>query len=380
MSSSPGLPTVLVIDPDPLWRGGVVSSLGENAATMQYGSLVDAFVAVPNLDPEVFVLGPGLSDELEEIGPLTRANPHLAVVAVVDNPTVDVLQQAVRNGVHDVVSDRREDVVARSALESVDWSRARRGAAAVPRRHRSPAIIVCSAKGGVGTTSVAINLAVLLTRNHDQVAIADADPVFGDVAMFLGMPAPPPAPEGENPPQRISAEELMTLVARHKRTGLTVFSPRQSHVPLSDLPKDLIGHVLSGLQQLTNVVVADVPAPLTNAMHLLPFADRVVLVAEHTPNSLKNTLVARKLLQHHGIADAVVDIVLNNVPRPAEVARYDLEQLFGTPVIGVLPETPHMTQAIEQQLPLAKASPRDPWVAELARVAERLSGVPSVAG
>ena len=379
MSSSPGLPTVLVIDPDPMWRGGVVSSLGEDAATMQYSSLIDAFVAVPNLDPEVFVLGPGLSDQLEEIGPLTRANPHLAVVAVVDNPTVDMLQQAVRNGVHDVVSDRREDQVARSALESVEWSRARRGAAAVPRRHRTPAIIVCSAKGGVGTTSVAINLAVLFTRNHDQVAIADADPVFGDVAMFLGMPAPPPA-EGDTPPQRLSAEELMTLVARHKRTGLTVFSPRQSNVPLSDLPKDLIGHVLSGLQQLTNIVVADVPAPLTNALHLLPFADRVVLVAEHTPNSLKNTLVARKLLQQAGIADAVVDIVLNNVPRPAEVARYDLEQLFGTPVIGVLPEVPGMAQMIEQQVPLAKASPRDPWVVELGRVAERLPQVPSAAG
>jgi len=379
MSSSPGLPTVLVIDPDPMWRGGVVSSLGENAATMQYSSLLDAFVAVPNLDPEVFVLGPGLSDQLEEIGPLTRANPHLAVVAVVDNPTVDMLQQAVRNGVHDVVSDRREDQVARSALESVEWSRARRGAAAVPRRHRTPAIIVCSAKGGVGTTSVAINLAVLFARNHDQVAIADADPVFGDVAMFLGMPAPPPV-EGDTPPQRLSAEELMTLVARHKRTGLTVFRPRQSNVPLSDLPKDLIGHVLSGLQQLTNVVVADVPAPLTNALHLLPFADRVVLVAEHTPNSLKNTLVARKLLQQAGIADAVVDIVLNNVPRPAEVARYDLEQLFGTPVIGVLPEVPSMAQMIEQQVPLAKASPRDPWVVELGRVAERLLQVPSAAG
>jgi MinD-like ATPase involved in chromosome partitioning or flagellar assembly len=149
---------------------------------------------------------------------------------------------------------------------------------------------------------------------------------------------------------------------------------------LSDLPKDLIGQVLSGLQQLTNIVVADVPAPLTNAMHLLPFADRVLLVAEHTPNSLKNTLVARKLLQQAGIADAVVDIVLNNVPRPAEVARYDLEQLFGTPVIGVLPEAPGMAQMIEQQVPLAKASPRDPWVVELGRVAERLLHVPSAAG
>ena len=140
MSSSPGLPTVLVIDPDPMWRGGVVSSRGDDAATMQYTSLLDAFVAVPNLDPEVFVLGPGLSDQLEEIGALTRANPHLAVVAVVDNPTVEMLQQAVRNGVHDVVSDRREDHVARSALESVEWSRARRGAAAAPRRTRTPAI------------------------------------------------------------------------------------------------------------------------------------------------------------------------------------------------------------------------------------------------
>lgn len=381
MSATAGLPTVLVVDTDPLWRAAVASRLGERASSVQYATLVDAFVATPNVDPDVFVLGPGLSDQIAEMGPLTKAHPHLAVVAVVDAPTVDLLQQAVRSGVRDVVDDRREERVAEAALESAQWAFARRGATRAPRRRpKSYIVAVVAAKGGVGTTSVAVSLAAQFARSKQTVALADVDTVFGDIAMFLGMPTPPPVEDVELLNGRVNAGDLLEHVGTHKATGLTVFTHGPSGVPVHQLPKGLSANLLGGLQQDHTLVVADMPAPLTSSLHLLPAADRILLLTEHTPSSLKNTLVARKMLQQSGIPDAAIDIVLNRVPRPDQVALYDLEQLFGTPVVGVLPETQLLISSVEQKTPLVKLAPREPWSQEVTRLADRVLAVSGLAG
>lgn len=65
----------------------------------------------------------------------------------------------------------------------------RRGA--TPRsaaRSPSPGLVVIGGgKGGVGTTTIAVNLAVVLARQGRRTALVDADPHGGDAAMLLGL-------------------------------------------------------------------------------------------------------------------------------------------------------------------------------------------------
>jgi len=52
------------------------------------------------------------------------------------------------------------------------------------QKRKSEVITVFGTKGGVGKTTVAVNLAVLLAQRKQKVALLDLDLQFGDVSVF----------------------------------------------------------------------------------------------------------------------------------------------------------------------------------------------------
>ena len=63
----------------------------------------------------------------------------------------------------------------------------RAGAPAAPTVFSPKLLVVTGAKGGVGTTSVAINLAVAMSRQSRKVVLVDADFDGADVATLCGL-------------------------------------------------------------------------------------------------------------------------------------------------------------------------------------------------
>jgi pilus assembly protein CpaE len=56
-----------------------------------------------------------------------------------------------------------------------------------PGGKRGELIVVCSAKGGIGRTVMAVNLAVALTKKNIQVGVLDGDFQFGDVSLAMDL-------------------------------------------------------------------------------------------------------------------------------------------------------------------------------------------------
>ena len=119
---------------------------------------------------------------------------------VVYELTAEVLQQALRAGVDDVVAVSAEDAELLDAISRASARVMARGPARVPRPagaggHADPpgrVISVFCTKGGTGKSVVAINLAVALAKRTIQpVVLVDADLQFGDVALMLQLAAHP---------------------------------------------------------------------------------------------------------------------------------------------------------------------------------------------
>jgi pilus assembly protein CpaE len=57
-----------------------------------------------------------------------------------------------------------------------------------PKPKRGEMIVICSAKGGIGRTVLAVNLAIALSKNnHLQISLLDGDYQFGDVSMAMDL-------------------------------------------------------------------------------------------------------------------------------------------------------------------------------------------------
>src|SRR5581483_11220747 len=150
----------------------------------------------PGGRPIVVVFGPGLADGpgLAEIERFTRARPDAGAVLVAAELSTNLLQQALRSGVRDVLGAPTE---ATSLTESVE--RVARTLTMVPTVGGSAddvsslgrVITVSSTKGGAGKSVVATNLATALARRSPRpVVLVDADLQFGDVAVMMRLVTP----------------------------------------------------------------------------------------------------------------------------------------------------------------------------------------------
>jgi len=178
-------------------------------------------------------------------------------------------------------------------------------------------VLLCGGKGGVGTTSVAVNLAVAAARRGLPAVLIDADPRGGDVAILCGL------------------EERFTLtdVMAQRRTlpvslqsgpgGIRVLGGDRQWNQLPGDKHILAGRLLAQLQSLdvqVDLVVLDAGNGPHEALRPLVRAAEVVL-AVTTPEmpAVLDTYARIKALAADGVAGRVRTLV-NQAPS-AEVAQ-----------------------------------------------------------
>jgi FixJ family two-component response regulator len=108
-----------VVDPDPKLRTRLALQLGEDADVVTYSEVAALAEYQPPGRPMVVVFGPGLADSqgLADIERFTRARPDAGAILVAAELSTNLLQQALRSGVRDVLGAPTE---ATSLTESVE--------------------------------------------------------------------------------------------------------------------------------------------------------------------------------------------------------------------------------------------------------------------
>ena len=91
-----------------------------------------------------------------------------------------------------------------------------------------PLVVVFSPKGGVGKSTVAINIAVCMARHMSEpVALVDADVQFGDVAVLLGIPPQQTVVDAAAAVHFGDAEMMRTILTRHDSGLLVLPAPAE---------------------------------------------------------------------------------------------------------------------------------------------------------
>ncbi len=238
-------------------------------------------------------------------------------------------------------------------------------------------IAVASGKGGVGKTSLSVNLSVLLARHGLRTVLFDADFGLANDHVFLGV----------NPKRTIvdllkgiaSIEEILV----EGPSGLKLIPGASGVQQLTEMKtsqQDLLVEEMVRLRKMTDVLVIDSSAGVSrNVLRFLGLADEVVAVT--TPN-IAATLDVFGLLriaarqQVKGYLNLVVNRVRNDVDADevhTNIARCS-DQFLGKRVerLGRVFEDAAMERAIQQRTPLVDFSPGGPAVLCLEEIVEKL--------
>lgn len=369
-------PFVLIVDPDPLWREGVVSRLRASMPTSSVSWLPDALDPARDVKPGILVVGPNAYVSIEdELAPALREHPNLPVLLVVRQMEVDTLRVALHAGVRDVYPKTTSaEELAQAVMNLASQAPQTGSGAASPGLPPPPSgggkiVAVCSAKGGTGVTTLATSMALTLSGSGNRrVALADADPVFGDVPLLLGLPAPPMI-DDNGLPDSMPVDELAKQLLTYKSTGLQVYCVRRSNMALSQIPERLVLETLAALQTLSDVVVVDTPAPISQTAGLLIHADELFIVSHADRASLKNVIVAYQLLHDAGLPPGRTRLVINKLRSGVDIEPESFEQIVGLPVVGVIPDSGAVPAAVDAGEAFVRASSRD----AAARVMQQIS-------
>jgi pilus assembly protein CpaE len=206
---------------------------------------------------------------------------------------------------------------------SITQRRAR--VAALPQRD-GRLVVVCSAKGGVGKTTVAVNLAVSLRRLSSKVVtLVDASLQFGDDVLFCKLT------EGLNLTDLDEAHPIWNAddVARALVTGPADIRvlPAPSRPELADaITGERFGVLLDHVRTLSDLTIVDCPTWLSDTtLEALERADEIMVVTDLTAPAVRNTQQMVRLLESIGIGLEKLALVVNSAHAPTQVHREEVE-------------------------------------------------------
>lgn len=231
--------------------------------------------------------------------------------------------------------------------------------------HRAiaPAVVsrsfaVHSAKGGVGTTTLAYNLAVAVGQNEGvRVVLVDGALEQGDLRGLLHVPDTAPSIL-MLPTDRIAESDLSSVLWRDPSGIDLLLAPPRAEMAEMVTARDL-EKVLSLLRRVYSVVVADTTTSLSETtLKLLDDADTIVGVFTPEWTAVRAARVAGHAFAAVGYPPNKTVLALNRSGLPGVEPRVIVEQLGRAPD-AVLPEdAPSVMAANAQGVPVVLASPR----------------------
>lgn len=327
----------------------------------------------------IFEIGENLEKEFHIVESLVGLETvgEVFLTSRVTEPTV--LVQALRSGAREFLQQPIREEEVRRALEGFRERRAKGGGGG--RSQKSGKIIsVMGSKGGVGVTSVAVNLAAnLQMKESKSVALIDMNLLFGEVPLFLDMEPAYSWGEIVENIYRLDTTFLMTILHKHS-SGIHVLpSPTRLDTEHYDSP-DVMKSLLDLMRATFDFTIIDAGQPSDDiSLRILRACDTVLLVSILSLPCLANVKKILNLFYDLGYPPIEnVKVVINRYLNNCVIPLKEAEQSMNHEVFWMIPNDFGTTMtAINQGKVLCEVDAKKPVTKSIDQLARALAGGPS---
>ncbi len=345
-------------------QGAVCASLDLPAAELER--------VVRERQPEVILLPFDQDPEgtLDLARRLERCCPGINLLALAQVPDPSAIREAMRGGFRDYLVLPDDVAALRRAVRDV----AETAVTAAPDAKRGLTIAMMGAKGGSGTTLLAVNLASELANSRETLLL-DMDFVLGDTAVFLDLSPKHSITDVLRNSARLDRDLLESSLTEHS-SGLRLLP--QPTMPLDDVSYDTesVLHTLSLGASACDVMVVDCGVGVNEAtMATVSSADRVVLVVTPDVPSVRSAWIRLQLLDRLDVPSERIAVVVNRWGAQSGLSRAEIEQHLAHTIFATVNDDPKTAAAAinEGQL-LRVRGARAKLTKDIAKLAAELTG------
>ena len=211
--------------------------------------------------------------------------------------------------------------IEKSRLENADLTTA---------NMQSRIITVFGAKGGIGKTTIAVNLAVLLAKMGKKVAIIDADLQFGDVNVYFDIDPKDTIAELSQGKDSGNIDAIKRIMALHF-SGVSVVCAPKSPEYAEYVTANIVETMINTMRPYYDYVLVDT-APQFNdvTMAAIENANLVLLVAAPDISTLRNTKISLNILESLQQREKT-EIIINRLTK-GMISIKDMQRVLGVQV------------------------------------------------
>jgi len=347
-------------------------------------TVVDLIAAAPRYSLVIVDRVPADTTAPEIIGTL-RASDGSGVPILAITQTADIEERIalLEANADDVISRPFEGVELTSRVESLTL-RAQRvagregpGANSIGDFGGRRVIAVFSPKGGVGTTTVATNLALIAAERHpNQTLLIDLDLSFGQVASHLNVVPKQTMLELARDTIALHDAELFRTYAIHHPGNLQILAAPPGPGFSSLITSDHVELALARAVEAYEIVIIDAGTALDDrAMVVFGRSDTTIIpVLPEIPN-LNSVHVMQDQLSEVGALAGSIMFVLNNAFARELLKRSDIEVALGSKIAAELPYDPIVyLRAVNEGVPVVRGSAKSLPAERLRALADLVFG------
>ena len=292
----------------------------------------------------------------EFISNVASVAPNCKIIALSDNPSVELIVKVMRAGAKDFLSLPLIKSEFFETLERIYKNLTENS----NKQNKCRVMTVFSNKGGIGKTSIATNLALELAKiTKENVALVDLNFQLGDITAFLDLKPSFNISYMLQNLDKLNADFLLNTVEKYKDTSLYVLADPPYFRQAENISKNQISKLFEKLKETFSYVVVDTDSTFdAKTVTALDNSDLIFLVTIVNLPALRNCQRILDLFDKLGYEKDKTQIVINRYMENDEIKEEDVEKVLEKDVYWKIPNNYFtMMSAINKGISVAEVNP-----------------------
>jgi pilus assembly protein CpaE len=377
-------PEVVTVDPDLSSRAEVKRAVqvAHFTVTGEAGYGIEAVTVAQEKLPDVFLVSveEPVARALQTIESLADAVPGAPAIVYSTMADASAVRRAMVAGARDyLIKPVKPEELVRSmhgVLEQEERKRMRQAGQTTETAAHGTIVTVFGAKGGIGKTTIATNLATALVRAAGStVVLVDMDTRFGDVAIMMDVPVEQSIADVARHLDDMDRDKIRDYLVQH-HSGAWVLPAPLHPSEWRNLTPQHIEKIINLLAQSHDYVIIDTPGTFNEIIAAtLEQASLILLITSMDIASIKDTALALEMLRAASVSEDKVKLTINHCTSANSLREEDVQRVLEYEVFWRIPHDLAVSSSTQLGQPIVLTRPYARVARSITDLAYALSGV-----